>query len=470
MSALITGAYAQKSKKQVTGYAITADQKGRTGWREVRLVDISTGEELKTIYEGNQEIEILNARTGKAVVKKDESSKTKNLNQKLVEVKAAGILDKSKKEEKPVYTIDGDGNLHTRMERKVVILRQPMYIQSDKPFATNSAAMAYDAKHERLYYTPMNIAQLRYIDLKSKTPKVYYFENEKFGSLSSPGDVPNQITRMVIASDGNGYALSNDARHLTMFTTGKKPVITDLGSLSDDPANGTNSIHSPRGYGGDMIADRSKNLYLITANKNVFKVSIESKVATWIGSIQGLPKGFSTNGAMVEDGSKVIVASSESTLGYFRFDLSKISEPAEQVSTGTVFNASDLANGTLASSKKKKDKEIQEEKPLAKEEAKQANASRPAPTEINGIAGLSVYPNPVTNGFVRIAFGDQPEGKYSVQFLDMSGKLIASREVAISNKQQVEEFNIPELSIKGTYFVKVNGENNRASVIKVVVQ
>ena len=66
-----------------------------------------------------------------------------------------------------------------------------------------------------------------------------------------------------------------------------------------------------------MVADANGNLYLIQANRNVFKVNIETKMAKWLGTIKGLPQGFSTNGAMVEAGSKVIVASSESTVGYF---------------------------------------------------------------------------------------------------------------------------------------------------------
>jgi len=58
---------------------------------------------------------------------------------------------------------------------------------------------------------------------------------------------------------------------------------------------------------------------------------------------------------MVEEGSKVIVASSESTDGYYRFDLNTLE--AERVSpAGTVFNASDLATGNLAFDKKTKDK------------------------------------------------------------------------------------------------------------------
>ena len=46
------------------------------------------------------------------------------------------------------------------------------------------------------------------------------------------------------------------------FTTGKKPQITDLGSITDE-AGAAQSIHSSNGYGGDMIADKQKNLYLI---------------------------------------------------------------------------------------------------------------------------------------------------------------------------------------------------------------
>src|SRR4030095_12531389 len=107
-------------------------------------------------------------------------------------------------------------NPNVNVHNNIVIVRvdgmRMTKTQTDKPFATNSAAAAYDKKHERLYYTPMGINQLRYIDLKSN--KIYYFENESFGTVSGPGDGANQICRMVIASDGNGYALTNDGNHL----------------------------------------------------------------------------------------------------------------------------------------------------------------------------------------------------------------------------------------------------------------
>ncbi|MDZ4795194.1 MAG: hypothetical protein SGI83_13015 [Bacteroidota bacterium] len=60
-----------KSSKTTTGYAITAAEKGGKSWREVRLVNVSTGTVIKIIYDSKQETEALNATTGKPVVKKD---------------------------------------------------------------------------------------------------------------------------------------------------------------------------------------------------------------------------------------------------------------------------------------------------------------------------------------------------------------------------------------------------------------
>src|SRR6185295_7961161 len=72
-------------------------------------------------------------------------------------------------------------------------------------FGTGVAAVAYDKKHNRLYYTPMLIDQLRYIDLK--TMNVYFMTTTGFaGTKQKSADQSDIITRMVIAEDGNGYA------------------------------------------------------------------------------------------------------------------------------------------------------------------------------------------------------------------------------------------------------------------------
>ena len=447
----ITAVFAQKNNKKskdVTGYAITAVEKGQRSWKEVRLVNISTGEEMELVYNSKQEMVPLNARTGKPVEKKEVSFNNTSV--------------------KKVVNLDRE--LDKTATQDFVRVKYSS-AKSDHPFATNSAAMAYDKKHDRLYYTPMGINQLRYIDLKSG--KIYFFEDDPFGAMSSPGDVPNQITRMVIGSDGNGYALTNNCEHLFRFTTGKNPSITDLGALIDDPANGKNSIRNRSGYsgyGGDIVADDKKNIYLITAYRNVFKISLESQIATYLGSIKGLPGGYTTNGAMVEEGTKVIVASAQSTEGYYRFDIKTLE--AEKVSaSGNVFNASDLANANLIAEKKKKEKQQPEEIKQTEQQVIAEESKKNPIQETFGNKGITIYPNPVTNSLVKLSFTDQPAGKYKVQLYDMSGKLLTAREIVVENKVQVEEFRLPDAITKGSYMIKVFNETNNISFnSKIVVQ
>ncbi len=321
----------------------------------------------------------------------------------------------------------------------------------------------------------MGINELRYIDLKAKTPSVYYFQDEAFGTVSGMGDAQNQITRMVIASDGNGYALTNNADQLIQFTTKKKPVITNLGPVADDASNGKFSIRGRNIYGGDMVADDAGNLYLLTANRRVYKINIETRVATYLGSIKGLPEGFTTNGAVVEKGTNIIVSSSSSTVGYYRFDLKNLQ--AEKISSSAnVFNASDLANTNLISSKKQKEEkkvepaEEQKDDILAKEEALKSAVEKsiePNTTEPR----LTVYPNPVLNSVTTLSMADYPAGRYEVQLLDQTGKQLNKQVININAKSQSVEFKLPVVIAKGTYLLRVmNDANKLLNVEKIIVQ
>ena len=503
--ASLTGLVQAQKVQKTTAYAITGTQKGASNWSEVRLVDITTGDEVKSIYKNGSEVEILNARTGKPVVKKDIANDkqpanalrakpvvtiTDDLQVISSDVAVTAPAVKSSNAMAPTVIREGNRtivirnstntntntnyniNYNTKYDHNYNININEVYIRSDKPFSTNSAAMAYDSKHERLYYTPMGIAQLRYIDLKSG--KIYYFEDEKFGEVKGLHDVQNQITRMVIASDGDGYALTNDGNHLIRFTTGKKPVITDLGALTDQGGN-TVSVHNGGGFGGDMIADANKNLYLITANRNVFKISLENKLASYLGAIKGMPRGFSTNGAVVEGGSSVIVSSANNTQGYYRFDLNTLE--AEKVSNGaSVFNASDLANGVLAfaKEKKKKDRKSPEMQPETVLDPTPVQsdvlAEKTKPMQTLEQSSFAIYPNPVrANGTVKLSFANQPLGKYQIQLIDISGQLISSREVNIGSRSQIEELRIPKGIAKGSYLVKVASTAGNVSMTNTVI-
>ena len=118
-ASVVTGLQAQKKQKQLTGYAITAEQKGKTGWREVRLVDIRTGQEVKSIYQNKQEVEILNARTGKPVVKKDK------------EPVQASLIATTPTATKKVYSLDANGNLEpVRKEVRVIAYSRSAQVMS----------------------------------------------------------------------------------------------------------------------------------------------------------------------------------------------------------------------------------------------------------------------------------------------------------------------------------------------------
>jgi hypothetical protein len=221
------------------------------------------------------------------------------------------------------------------------------------PFSTGVAAAAYDKKHNRLYFTPMFIDQLRYIDLK--TMKVYYVSDKPFSSLGNMhNDEAKIVTRMVIAPNGDGYAITNDANTFIRFSTGKKTtVIQQLGTLVDDPANGSISIHNRcSSFGGDMISDDKGNLYIISARNHVFKVNTESKIATHVGVISGLEPNFTVNGAVVDGDGNLLVSSAVDGNSYYVVS-SKDWSATPYKSAGGVFRSSDLANSNFLSSASK---------------------------------------------------------------------------------------------------------------------
>jgi hypothetical protein len=401
VSLLVIAGSAQNNSRQA--YAITSGTKGQFNWSEVRLIDLTTGSEIQTIYTGNQQPQVLNARSGKSIATASE--------------------------------------------------------QNNLPFSTFSAACAYDRKHDRLYYTPMGINQLRYIELGGKTPRIYYFEDEAFGVAANLQDEANHITRMVIGADGDGYALSNDGNHLVRFTTGRKPIITDLGNVVDDASNGAVSIHNRcSSWGGDMIADAFGKLHVISARHAVFEIDVDSRVATFKGYITGLPSNYTTNGAVVDNEGKVIVSSASSTEGYFEVDLQSLK--ATRIKTNAqVYNTSDLANGNLA---------------LQKEADQKASAVSSAPVLRRDIIrndNISVYPNPVTDGTFRLFFDNQRQGKYEIQLVDLTGRVVSSQAVSIAAKVQVQEMIVSSKLARGTYMVKVvDGSRKALYADKILVQ
>lgn len=320
------------------------------------------------------------------------------------------------------------------------------------PFSTGVAAAAYDRKHNRLYYTPMFVDQLRYIDLK--TMQVYFVTGQAF---SGAGDMHNDeakiITRMVIAPDGYGYAINNDGTTFVRFSTGKKPTIEKLGSLVDDPANGGISIHNRcSSFGGDMIADDQGNFYILTARNHVFKVNANNKVATHLGAIQNLPANFTVNGAVVDDEGNLLVSSAVDASSYYVVS-PKDWKAAAYTGLSAIYRSSDLANSNFLNGTRPKD-----------------FATITAPAD-KFAKLIRIYPNPVTSSRVSVQFNKVPAGDYRLELTDITGRSISQQKLSINNADEVREILINQSNAKGLYMVRVyNASNESVFRQKVMVQ
>jgi len=372
-------------------FAITGDGNGDFMWMNIRQVDIGTGKIVQDIYQRN---------------------------------KTAYIL------------ADAD-------------TKRPVDNMA-RPTETMVAAAAYDKNQNKLFFTPMRVGELRWLDLGAQgdARKFYTVKSVLLNSSESIRDEAKNFTRMVIGADGNGYALTNDGNRLIRFTTGKKVTITDLGNLVDDESNKTISIHNQcSSWGGDMIADAYNKLYVISANHYVFSVNVETRVAKYLGYINGLPANYSTNGAAVDKEGAIVVSSANTFAGYYKFTLSDLNARKIEGSD-MVYNASDLANGNLL---------YQKEADAAKNYGT-ADFKAIVPVITNE---AHIFPNPVTANEFRISFEGLAAGRYHVTVTDLSGKPVMNRVVTVNGKTQVETVPLNRSFAKGMYMVKVTDANNK---------
>jgi len=309
------------------------------------------------------------------------------------------------------------------------------------------AACAFDKTTHRLFFATMQTNQLYAVNLNTagSTPIKVADLNFNDPFVSHPEE--NNITRMVIGADGNGYALTNDADHLFVFaTTGQQVRFRDLGSLKDAAANGTNSIHAfCTGWGGDMVADKYGFLYLINIYNKVFKIDVSKMEATYTGTVQGLPAGFYTNGAAVNDEGQIMLGCSTASKGYYQFDIASMTATALPNQHNDVYNASDLASSNLLFQDKNRD----------------IVSVSPDKMDING-DDISIWPNPVPvqgNTF-NVAFNTLDKGDYIIQLVDMDGKVVASKPVKLGSKRQTIAINYGGGISGGLYVVQVLNSSN----------
>lgn len=342
-------------------------------------------------------------------------------------------------------TLIFDGNTYTS--------RQINGTSVQAPSLSQSAALAYDKKNDRLYFSPMFMpGTLRYLNLSDNTTSELSF----YQPVAPEADrEAGNFTRMVIGADGNGYAITNDGYTFIRFGTGKKAAVENLGSLIDDEKNGGISIHNKcSSWGGDMIADAYGSLYIISIRQNVFKVNPQTRVATLVGQIQGLPAEFTCNGVAVNAEGKIVLSGATYTKNYFTVDLNTLK--AEPLTGTDVYNASDLATGNLY---------------LQAEVDSKLNSMVTIQPRVLASDKISIYPNPVTDSRITISFDKTGAGNYTIELTDQAAKIVARKVVAIGAKGQTAIINAESKLAKGMYFVKItDGANRQIFGSPIVVQ
>lgn len=404
LSIIFIACYLPGSSQERIAFAITGQASRNFNWTDIRSIDMSSGNVNALLFEdGKTKFSFVNAVSRRPVDKITMELPT------------------------PVSS-----NLSGNLSREVLI-------SNPSPTSFMSAAMAYDKKHDKLFFASMHTGSLIWLDLRAEMgAPVFYTIEKTLVTNENYNEEDLNITRMVIGSDGNGYALTNDANHLVRFTTGNKTIITDLGNLVDAPSNKGISVHNKcSSWGGDMVADIFGKLYLFTVGHHVFEIDIQSRVATYKGAILNLPFTFSLNGAAVADKDQVIVSSANTFEGFYKVNMKNLSA-TKLSTTAQVFNAADLASCNLLWEGKEK-----------------AGAATLPELEVIGNKYVSIYPNPVSDGQIKISFDHSVSGEYKISLSDLQGRMIENKTVYIKYSGQLENFTLKTKPASGLYLIKV---------------
>lgn len=392
------GAFAQQNSNKA--FAITGDGNNDFLWMNIRQIDLGTGSVEKTLFQ----------RT--------------TSNYTLTDVKAKTSVDAK---------AIADGNV---------------FYSEKYPTGTFVAAAAYDKRSGNLFFMPMRLGELRWVNVnKGEASKFYSVKTDLVVPAADMREEAGNITRMAIAANGKGYALSNDGNNLLEFTTSTSPKIKSLGALQDEDVKAGISIHEKlASWGGDMVADAYGKLWVISAGRQVFEIDPVNMQASYKGPITGMPSNFTTNGAAVDAEGNIVVTSAIIFDGYYKVN-PKTLEAVKIVGSDVKYNASDLAGSNLL---------FQKEKDAANKFG--------AAVVVNDVAvnpNTSVFPNPVTDNNFKVQLDAKAEGNYNIIVTDLSGRSIQMQKANLVQGQRLINVNMAIRPAAGSYLIKVVNEKGQ---------
>lgn len=94
--------------------------------------------------------------------------------------------------------------------------------------------------------------------------------------------------------------------------------------------------------------------------------------------------------------------------------------------------------------------------------------AKPAVVVAQGKDGLSVFPNPVTNGVINLQMNNMPQGIYNVRVMNGIGQVIVTRQLNHSAGNSTETIQLGKGAVKGIYQLEVVKPDNTKFSSKVI--
>jgi uncharacterized repeat protein (TIGR01451 family) len=209
-----------------------------------------------------------------------------------------------------------------------------------------ASAIAYHKTSNRIYfinnYRNNPPEDLCYIDLNYSPARAYQYVGYPLEPNTATG---YNINRMAFASDGYGYAITSNGEDLVRFYVDpgtNLPVITQLGPLIDDVNNGSHEVLDEGG--GDIFADGSGMLYMVVNSSNLYKINPNTRVATYLGTLNPTP-GSSSNSIAIDATGAVYIGGAYQNV--YRVNLATMA--ATSILSGSTPTSGVYTNGDFTS-------------------------------------------------------------------------------------------------------------------------
>lgn len=288
------------------------------------------------------------------------------------------------------------------------------------------AALAYDQKCSSLFYVPMFSSNI-YV-LNTRTNQITLVENTAIKSEACT--LGSHITRMTATKDGSIYAMSNSGSQLLKIKNEKgRYTVQDLGTIKDAVPNAEQSLSKMQtGFGGDMIADAEQNLYVLSAFKNVYKISLKNLSSQYLGTISGLPDQYTINGSAVNSSGNIIIGNAQGQALY-EVDFKTLqAKPLEKVSSFPIY---DLASPYFVN-----------------------DEASPGPAEL--FTGISVYPTKVNQQFFNIKINNEKiKGNLKVELQDLMGNKVVTQTISVLRDRSEFRVALKKMNA-GVYILNIN--------------